>query len=238
LTKKVADNRRRFCLLGEYYFMAEAAESRTGSTLLTLLRNPADPQAWEAFVDRYTPLVGDWCRQWKLQSADTQEVTQEVLLRLMHALRKFPYDPAKGHFRGWLKTLTHNAWRDLRNRRRRAGLGSGDPHIQSLLEQQEDRNGLAEALEHGFLLELYEEAQARVQLRVSRACWQVFQLLVLEGWSGAEVAAKLQMKLATVYTAKSRVQKMLHEELRKLDPDAEPTPGCQPAARANRGERP
>jgi RNA polymerase sigma factor (sigma-70 family) len=197
--------------------MGEPAEAQTGSTLLTLLRDPVDPQAWGAFVDRYTPIVAGWCRRWKLQSADIQEVTQEVLLKLVRSIRKFSYDPAKGHFRGWLKTLTQNVWRNLQDSRKRAGWGSGDPHIQALLEEQVDRNGLAEALDQGFLMELYEEAQSRVQLRVSRDTWQAFQLLVLEGWSGADVAAKLHMKLATVYTSRSRVQKMLQEEVGKLE---------------------
>jgi RNA polymerase sigma-70 factor (ECF subfamily) len=197
--------------------MGEPSEPRTGSTLLTLVRNPADPQAWEAFVDRYTPLVAGWCRRWQLQSADVQDVTQEVLLKLARHIRKFPYDPAKGHFRGWLLTLTRNVWRDLRESRRRARWPSGDSHIQRLLEEQEDRNGLAEALDQGFLVELYQEAQARVQLRVSRETWQAFQLLGLEGRSGADVAAKLHMKVATVYTAKNRVQKMLQQEIHKLE---------------------
>ena len=205
--------------------MGEPAEAQTGSTLLTLLRNPADSQAWEVFVDRYTPIVAGWCRGWKLQSADLQDVTQEVLLRLARSLRTFSYDPAKGRFRAWLKTLTHNVWRNLRDSRRRAGWGSGDPQIQCLLEEQVDRNGLAEALDQGFLRELYEEAQAQVQLRVSRTTWQVFQLLVLEEWSGADVAAKLHMKLATVYTTKSRVQKMLQEQVRILEQNAEPPRG-------------
>jgi RNA polymerase sigma-70 factor (ECF subfamily) len=197
--------------------MGDPADARTGSTLLTLLRNPADPQAWGAFVDRYTPIVAGWCRGWRLQSADIQEVTQEVLLKLARSIRKFSYDPAKGHFRSWLKTLTQNVWRDLQDSRKRAGWGSGDPHMQALLEEQVDRNGLAEALDQAFMMELYEEAQARVQLRVSRETWQAFQLLVLEGLSGTDVAAKLHMKIATVYTAKSRVQKMLQEEVRRLD---------------------
>jgi RNA polymerase sigma-70 factor (ECF subfamily) len=167
-------------------------------------------------VDRYTPLVAAWCRGWQLQNADVQDVTQEVMLKLARHIRKFPYDPAKGHFRGWLFTLTRNVWRDWRDSRRRAGWASGDPYMQRLFEEQEDRSGLAEALDQGFLAELFEEAQSRVQLRVSRDTWQAFQLLALEAWSGTDVAAKLHMKVATVYTAKNRVQKLLQEEIRKL----------------------
>ena len=196
--------------------MGELAEVRTGSTLLVLLRDPADPQAWKAFVERYTPVVAGWCRSWKLQSADVDEVTQEVLLKLVRGIRKFSYDPAKGRFRGWLLTLAHNVWRDIRDARRRVGWGSGDPHVQHLLEEQEDRCSLAEALDEQFLAEVYEEAQARVQLRVSRETWQAFQLLALEGWPGAEVAAKLRLKISAVYAARRRVQKMLADEVRKL----------------------
>src|SRR5713101_4316312 len=50
-------------------------ESQTGTTLRVLLRNPADPQAWKAFVERYTPKLLAWCRQWRLQTADAQDVT-------------------------------------------------------------------------------------------------------------------------------------------------------------------
>ena len=197
--------------------MGRDAESETGSTLLVLLRDPADPQAWKAFVQRYTPVVAAWCRRWKLQNADVQEVTQEVLLKLARYLGRFPYDPAKGRFRDWLFAVARNAWSDIRESRRRAGWGSGDPHVQRLLEEQADRDGLLEALDQEFQVEVYEEAQARVQLRVTRQTWQAFQLLAVEGLSGAQVAAKLHMKVAAVYVAKNRVQKMLQEEVHKLE---------------------
>lgn len=130
--------------------MEENLESRTGTTLLVLLRDPADPQAWNAFVERYTPKVLAWCRQWGLQAADARDVTQEVLYKLAEGLRRCPYDPAKGRFRGWLKAVTRNAWADLRDARRRAGWGSGDSRIQWLLENQEDHRRLEDALEQEF----------------------------------------------------------------------------------------
>jgi RNA polymerase sigma-70 factor (ECF subfamily) len=197
--------------------MSRDLESQTGTTLLVLLRDPTDPQAWKAFVERYTPKVLGWCRQWNLQKADAQDVTQEVLCKLAQHIRRFPYDPSKGRFRAWLKTVARHAWCDLQESRMRAGWGSGDPRIQQLLENQAQTDGLVEALDQEFMQELYEEAKARVQLRVSRTTWQAFQLLVLAGWSGSQVAAELNMKVAAVYVAKNRVQKMLAEEIHKLE---------------------
>jgi RNA polymerase sigma factor (sigma-70 family) len=165
-------------------------------------------------MDQTLPLYGGkTCRE----SADVQDVTQEVLLKLVKHLGNFRYDPAKGRFPDWLITVARNAWSDVRERRRRAGWGSGDPQVHQLLEEQIDRDGFLEALDQEFLVELYEEAKARVQLRVNSQTWQAFQLLTIEGWSGAQVAAKLQMRLAAVYVAKNRVQKMLQEEVNKLE---------------------
>ena len=39
----------------------------------------------------------------------------------------------------------------------------------------------------------------------------------MQGQSGAEAAAALGMKVATVFVARSKVQKMLQEEVRKLE---------------------
>jgi RNA polymerase sigma-70 factor (ECF subfamily) len=182
-----------------------------------LFRDPADPQAWQAFVERYGPKVLMWCRQWRLQPADAEDVAQEVLHRLARYLHGFRYDPAKGHFRGWLKTVARNAWSDLCESRRRAGWGSGDPHIHRLLQNQEARDGLAETLHGEFTLEVYAEAKARVQWRVSRTSWQAFELLAEEGWSGARVATYLHLSVAAVYMTKKRVQRMLAEEIHKLE---------------------
>ena len=47
--------------------------------------------------------------------------------------------------------------------------------------------------------------------------WEAFRLTTQEGLSGAEVATRLGMQVATVFVAKSKVQKMLQEEIGKLE---------------------
>jgi RNA polymerase sigma-70 factor (ECF subfamily) len=169
------------------------------------------------FVQRYGPKILGWCRQWQLQEADAQDVTQEVLTILAQSLRRFAYDPAKGHFRGWLRTVTRRAWGAFRQSRRRAGWGSGDPRIQQLLDSRAEGDDLVDVLEREFELELLEEAQARVRLRVAPQSWEVFHLLAIEGWSGAEVAARFNLKVTAVYMTRSRVQKLLAAEMHRLN---------------------
>ncbi|MCI0456954.1 MAG: sigma-70 family RNA polymerase sigma factor [Gemmataceae bacterium] len=160
-----------------------------------------------------------WCRKWNLQEADAQDVTQEVLLKLAAKLRDFRYDPSRS-FRAWLKTLTHHTWKDFVENRQRCGQGTGDSQVQKWLATTEARDDLVQHLEAEFDRELLEEAIARVQLRVEARTWEAFRLLAQEGRSGAEVAQRLGMKVATVYVARSKVQRMLQEEVQKLEGNA------------------
>ena len=197
--------------------MDSALEPRTSPSLLgRLCRAPADQSAWAEFVDRYGRKIYGWCRQWGLQDADAQDVTQMVLTRLADKMRAFSYDPARS-FRGWVRTLTRHAWSDFIAGRRRAGLGSGDTDVMDRLHSVEAGDDLARQLDEECERDLLEEAMARVRLRVEARTWDAFRLLALESRSGAEAAAQLGMKVATVFVARSKVQRMIQEEARKLD---------------------
>ena len=194
--------------------MDSSSDSRTSPTLLARLqRAPTDQAAWGEFVDRYGTRIYGWCRQWKLQEADACDVTQDVLFKLSERLRTFRYDPARS-FRGWLRTVAHHAWNDFVAARPRT-VGGG--HDSDILQQVEARQDLLQRLEEQFDQELFEEAAARVRLRVEPHTWEAFRMLALEGCSGAEAAGKLGMKVATVFVARSKVQKLLRQELAKLD---------------------
>jgi RNA polymerase sigma-70 factor (ECF subfamily) len=151
-----------------------------------------------------------------LQEADAEDVTQNILVKLTQKLRAFAYDPSRS-FRGWLKTVAHHAWRDFEDNRRRAQSGSGDSQIQQLMLAVEAREDLAQKLERAFDLELLEAAKVRVRLRVAPHTWEAFRLAALEGLPVAEVAARVRMQVAMVYVAKGKVQKMLQEEIEKLE---------------------
>lgn len=205
--------------------MGQADGSRTSLTLLGRLRgDPGDQQAWSAFVDRYGGKIYAWCRHWRLQEADAQDVTQNVLLELARQMREFAYRPG-GSFRGWLRTISHRALCDFLSARQRACVGSGSDVIMAQLQSTEAHNSLLQWLEQECDRELFEEAAARVRLRVQPHTWQAFQFTALEGLSGAEAAARLGMQIGTIYVARGKVQKMLQDEVRRLEQDEEqPSP--------------
>jgi RNA polymerase sigma-70 factor (ECF subfamily) len=184
-------------------------------TLLGRLRqDPTDQAAWDEFVDQYGRHIYRWCRNWKLQDADAADVTQDILVKLAQKMRTFDYDPS-GSFRGWLKTLVHHAWRDFADSRRAPA--AGGPAVWEAAQSLEAREDLARKLAEAFDLELLEAAKIRVRLRVAPHTWEAFRLVALEGRPVAEAAAAVRMQVAMVYVAKSKVQKMLQEEIRKLE---------------------
>jgi RNA polymerase sigma-70 factor (ECF subfamily) len=197
--------------------MADALLPTTRVTLLAQLRqDPSDQAGWDEFVERYGRHIYRWCRRWKLQDADAEDVTQDILVKLTRKLRAFAYDPSRS-FRGWLKTVAHHAWRDFEDGRRHARPASGDGQVEELMLTLEARDDLARKLEEAFDLELLEAAKARVRLRVAPHTWEAFRLAALEGLPVAEVAARARLQVAMVYVAKSKVQKMLREEIEKLE---------------------
>jgi RNA polymerase sigma-70 factor (ECF subfamily) len=197
--------------------MNRHSENSTSPTLLGRLRvMPNDEAAWAEFVDRYGRQIYAWARQWNLQDADAEEVAQIVLARLAQRLRTFVYDEA-GSFRGWLRTFTRHAWSDFLQARERPDRGSGDSQVRACLESAEAGDDLAARLEQQFDQELLEVATARIRLRVAPSSWDAFRLTALEGHSGAEAAQQLGMPVTAVFKARSRVQQMLQDEVRKLD---------------------
>jgi RNA polymerase sigma factor (sigma-70 family) len=198
--------------------MSHPSPSRTGSTLYALLRDPTDPQNWGAFVERYGRQIYGWCRRWGLQEADAQDMTQNVLTKLVRRMRTFRYDPGKGAFRSWLKAVTDSAQMDLVADRRRPGAaGTGDSDVQELIQTAAANDDLTKVLQEEYERELLAEAMARVQLRVSPRDWEVFSALARDGRSGKEVAAEYGMSVAAAFMAKSRVQQKLADEVARLE---------------------
>ena len=199
--------------------MVDAWLPTTSPTLLSRLRHdPSNEAAWDEFIAHYGRHIYRWCRQWRLQDADAEDVAQEILLKLARKLRDFDYNP-KSSFRGWLKTIAHHAWRDFVDGRGVDRPIAGD-QIWELLQSVEAREDLIQKLAEAFDYELLEAAKVRVRLRVAPHTWEAFRLVAIEGRPVAEVAAQVHMQVAMVYVAKSKVQKMLQEEIQKLEANA------------------
>jgi RNA polymerase sigma-70 factor (ECF subfamily) len=148
--------------------MSDDDSLKTSLTLLGRLgRDSKDQAAWSDFVACYGPRILQWCRGWGLRESDAQD----VLLKLNGLIAGFVYDPS-GSFRGWLKTLTHLAWRDLVDKRRRSRFGDSDGSVFELLADLQAADDLVERLDEEFRREVLDGAMERVRRRVSERTWE------------------------------------------------------------------
>jgi RNA polymerase sigma-70 factor (ECF subfamily) len=190
--------------------VAAARIDPTPVSLLQRLRQPAPVQAWGRFVDLYTPLLYDWACRLGLQESDAADLVQDVLVTLVQKLPEFSYDRSQS-FRGWLRVVLLNTWRNQRRRPREAPLefdpaagADGHPDPALVIEEADYRSYLV-----GRALRLMK---AEFEPSTWRACWEY----VVRARPAAEVAAELGLTVNAVYLAKSRVLSRLRQELAGL----------------------
>ena len=194
-------------------------ESSTSVSLLLLLKDSEQLElGWSAFIGRYGPRIYQWCLNRNLQPSDAEDVTQNVLVKLAQRMQTFQYDPAQS-FRGWLNRVTQNAVNDFFEERSRhpcrtsVANQNGPDHLDSVVARED----LLCQLKEAFDLELLEEAVCRVRNRVSGPRFRAWELAAKERLSGAEIGKQLDMPVASVYTAKNQVQKLIRQEIKLLE---------------------
>jgi RNA polymerase sigma-70 factor (ECF subfamily) len=101
--------------------------------------------------------------------------------------------------------------------RAKLAVASGDGRMSELFENLQAGDDLVEQFDQEFRRGLMDQAVAFVRPRVSPRMWDAFRLTALEGCSGASVAAQLDMTVSHVYVAKSKVRKLIREEVRRLE---------------------
>jgi len=186
--------------------------SVTSATLLQRLRDRSDGEAWDRLVRLYTPLIRGWLKRHLPQSADEDDLAQQVLTVVVEKLPTFEHNGRPGAFRAWLRGICVNRLRMFWRTRPDPG-----PDPEAALRQLEDPNSdlsrrwdrehdehvarkLLDAIEHDF----------------QPATWQAFSRVVLDGAEPEAVAAELGLGLSSVYAAKSRVLRRLRDEMAGL----------------------
>jgi len=191
----------------------------THPSLLLRLRDMRNAEAWEQFVEIYTPLIYGFCRQHGLQDADAADVSQEVMQAVAHAIGRFEYDPQRGRFRTWLLTITRNKLRSFLAKQNREPHSSGETTTLQSLEEQPSAEDESD-WDTAYHRRLFEVAAEQVRPEVQDSTWQAFWQMISEEKDGKAVAESLGMSVGAVYIAKSRVLARLRERIRAIDGEA------------------
>lgn len=180
----------------------------TNLSLLERLKLPLDQTAWSRFVDLYTPMIYSCARQSGLQECDAADLVQDVFALLVQKMPDFVYDRQRS-FRGWLRTVTLNRWRDrCRRLAARPHEVTGHPAADVAESAADSTFGEAEYRQH-LVARALELMQTEFQPTTWQACWE----FVVVGRPAAEVARQLGISENAVHLAKGRVLRRLRRQL-------------------------
>ncbi len=190
----------------------------TTSAILARLNCTDDQFVWTTFCERFRYPLMAFCRRFGLSSADSEDVTQDVLLAFVDRYRQGAYQREKGRLSAWLFGI---AYREIQNHRRRRGREAErrDPRGQysSFWEAQPSSEEAAEVWDREWEQAILESCLKQVRHELQASTFRAFQLVVHEEKSPAEVARELGISRDAVYVAKHRVLKRLGELSRQFE---------------------
>ena len=188
----------------------------TRNSLLLLLPNLQDVEAWDQFVEIYDPLIYRLARTRGLQDADARELVQEVFVAVSRAIDRWDPNAEHGRFRDWLFRISRNLLINHLTRRKYRSIASSE-ESQKGLEQWIDPASQESArfdLEYGR--QVFRWASDRVQRQVSPKTWRAFWDTSVAGFSMESTAQQLDMSVGALHIARSRVLGRLRSEVQKL----------------------
>ena len=167
--------------------------------------------AWEQFDARYRPILSGVLRRTGLGADDADDLSQEVLLQFVRALREGRYERRRAGLRAWLLTAARSRAIDYLRRRR------PDPVRDTALAQLPGEDQLAELWEAEARRRILAEALELLRRSgMDPSTVLAFERYALEEREAGEVARALGMRVGAVYVAKHRCLTRLRQHVHEL----------------------
>lgn len=194
----------------------------TRRSLLTRLRNWDDDEGWREFHELYYDLILSVVRKSGVSGADAEEVAQEALISVAKGMKEFRYNPERGSFKGWLKTIVRSRLVDFfRRQARRRTTPLDENTAPEEASDSEPLNELDAHYEREWSRHLLEQALRWLQRRIPARQFAVFDLCVLQEQPVPEVARLLGMNRGLIYVTKHRAARLLKQRLEVLRTEME-----------------
>ena len=189
----------------------------TRPSLLLRVRDANDGDAWDEFAAIYRPVILRLAKIKGMQDADAEDLAQQVLLAVSHAVERWEPDASRGRFRTWLHTVANNAILNALTRRFR-DRAAADESIDELLQQRPDRDGPdSDLLRTEYRREIFSRAAQQIRTEFTDETWNSFWLTAVDGVDVEVVAIQLGRTRGSIYASRSRVMKRMKQKVEELD---------------------
>lgn len=184
---------------------AEAGLVRT-APVTDLVARAADgeKQAWDALVERYSPLIWSICLGHRLADADADAVGLRVWRQLVHRLDEVP-DP--GTLTGWVAAA---AWQECGKVRSAAGALQISGETADSGRRPSHQAGTAE---HAWLTAERQAALREAFSRLSPCCQQLLTLLIVRpSVPDTEISVRIGIPVGSIGAARRRCLEKLRRD--------------------------
>lgn len=189
------------------------------TTRLTLLARLNDPAAevWDDFFGVYGPLIYRMARHARLDEHASEEIVAEVMRNFVGSVAAgFAFDPRRGRFRNYLRTITN---RSIRNHRGRQARGACDMVEFPVEIVPDDCEAPDERWQQAEREERWQACLERLRSSsaVSPRDMEAFDAYVLRQEPAHTVARRLGIKVDRLYTIKHELIRRLRQIREQLD---------------------
>ena len=185
----------------------------TRDSLVSRLHDARDVDAWNTFIEIYSPIITRTATKVGLQPVDVEDCVQEVLTSVSKSIAAWLQRPDRGPFRSWLSTVARNKSIDLITRRKFKSLAYGGH--ESLDQVAQDKQ-VSTCFDRELHRQIYYESAKIVRGQVSAKTWLAFYRTSVLRHKISTVAEQLNMSTGSIYIARSRVMKKLRSIAQSL----------------------
>ena len=186
----------------------------TRASLIARICDLGNGDAWNEFASIYEPVILRFIQRHGLQSADAEEISQEVLSRVVKSISTWDGRQQQSTFRGWLYRITRNLTIDFLRKRKAelaktVGLEGGLSQIPN-----SDTSASCE-FQAEYEKQIFHWAAEQLKPTFKAGNWQAFWLSTVEGLPIEEVAQRLSMECSAIYVARSRIMSRLAKRIQE-----------------------
>lgn len=184
---------------------------QTDPGLLRRIKDRGNKAAWSEFDVLYRPMLLRFARSRGLPSEDAEDIVQHCMASVCAHIEQFSYDPTRGRFKSWLRTMVNNRCRDLLRIHRHCTVILTEADQLPAADPSPD-----EAFDKIWLDEHVNHCLRIIRQEVDEATFAAFERYVLRDQPVEQVCRELALMPDQLYKIKWRLTKRLREALREL----------------------
>ena len=193
----------------------------TPKTLLEKLRG-GDEISRTQFYALYREMIVSLGSLKGLNSAECDDLVQEVMILFFEKAKNFQFQPGKAHFRTWFGKIIHGKIVDLLRKRKPA---LSDEVLESIPAETEAPDRLYDLTCQAELRKVYLQAALQhLKMKIEPQTYRIFEYYVLKNHPAADTMRLFGISRNQLDKTKSRVQAILKKivaEMKRDDPEME-----------------